>query len=110
MEMLQPNFGIRIRQLRLGKGLSQWDLADLVGLSEDQIGNIERGRSWVGEPTFVFLANALDVEKQSLLDYTGNDAFITDGGLKARAQRKRSTLIVQNKRKVQVTISKKRKL
>jgi transcriptional regulator with XRE-family HTH domain len=108
--MVQPNFGIRIRQLRLAKGLSQRDLADQVGLSEDQISNIERGRSWVGEPTFVLLAEALDVVKLSLLDYTGNDAFITDGGLKARAQRKRSKLIVRNKRNVQVTISKKRKL
>jgi transcriptional regulator with XRE-family HTH domain len=108
--MVQPNFGIRIRQLRLGKGLSQRDLADRVGLSEDQISNIERGRSWVGEPTFALLANALDVENLSLLDYTGNNAFIKDGGLKMRAQRKRSTLIVRNKRNVQVTISKKRKL
>ena len=108
--MVQPNFGIRIRQLRLGKGLSQQDLADQVGLTEGQISNIERGRSWVGEPTFVLLANVLDVQKLSLLDYTGNDAFIKDGGLKARAQRKRSTLIIRNKRNVQVTISKKSKL
>ena len=108
--MVQPNFGIRIRQLRLGKELNQQDLADLVGLSEDQISNIERGRSWVGEQTFALLAKALGVEQLSLLDYTGNDAFIKNGGLKARAQRKRSTLIVRNKRKVQVTISKKRKL
>jgi transcriptional regulator with XRE-family HTH domain len=108
--MVQPNFCIRIRQLRLGKGLNQQDLADLVGLSEDQISNIERGRSWVGEQTFALLAKALDVEQVSLLDYTGNDEFIKGGGLKARAQRKRSTLIVRNKRKVQVKISRKRKL
>ena len=108
--MVQPNFGIRIRQLRLGNGLNQQDLADRIGLSEDQISNIERGRSWVGEQTFALLAKALGVEQLSLLDYTGNDAFIKNGGLKARAQRKRSTLIVRNKRKVQVTISKKRKL
>jgi transcriptional regulator with XRE-family HTH domain len=107
--MAQPNSGIRIRQLRLGKGLSQQDLADQVGLSEDQISNIERGRSRVGEPTFVLLTRALDVEKLSLLDYTGNDAFTKAGGLKARAQHKRSTLIVRNKRNIQVTISKKRK-
>ena len=107
--MVQPNFGIRIRQLRLGKELNQQDLADLVGLSEDQISNIERGRSWVGEQTLALLARALEVTHSSLFDYTGNEEFVRSGGSKVRAPRKPAALIVRNKRKVVVTIPKKRR-
>ena len=109
MEIVQPNFGIRIRQLRLGKGLSQQDLADLVGLSEDQISNIERGKSWVGEQTLALLATALEVSQVSLFDYTGNEAFLKGGGLKVRAPRRPATLIVRSKRKVLVTIPDKKR-
>jgi transcriptional regulator with XRE-family HTH domain len=108
VEIVQPNFGIRIRQLRLGKGGSQQDLADLVGLSEDQISNIERGKSWIGEQTLALLADALNVTQSSLFDYSGNEDFLKSGGFKARSARKRATLIVRNRRKVDVTIPKKR--
>jgi transcriptional regulator with XRE-family HTH domain len=78
----------------------------LVGLSEDQISNIERGRSWVGEQTLALLAKALEVTHSSLFDYTGNEEFVRSGGLKVRAPRRPATLIVRNKRKVLVTIPK----
>jgi transcriptional regulator with XRE-family HTH domain len=109
VEIVQPNFGLRIKQLRLGKGLNQQHLADLVGLSEDQIGNIERGRSWVGEQTLALLAKGLEVTQSSLFDYTGNEEFVRSGASKARAPRRRATLIVRNKRKVLVTIPKKKR-
>jgi transcriptional regulator with XRE-family HTH domain len=108
VEIVQPNFGIRIRKLRLDKGLSQLQLADLVGLSEDQIGNIERGRSWVGEQTLALLAKALQVSQSSLFDYTQNDEFLRNGGLKTRAPRKKATLIVRRKRSTSLAIPKKR--
>ena len=68
--MIQPNFGIRIRKLRLDQGLSQFQLAELVGLSEDQVDNIERGKSWVGEQTLALLSVALLVPQRSLFDYS----------------------------------------
>lgn len=107
--MAQPNFGVRIKQLRLGKGLNQLDLADLAGLSEDQISNIERGKSWVGEQTLALLANALEVPQSSLFDYTGNEEFLKDGGLKLRAPRKPATLIVRHKQNVLVSVPQKRR-
>lgn len=109
MEIVQPSFGIRIRQLRLEKRLSQQDLADLVGLSEDQISNIERGKSWIGEQTLALLANALKVPQSSLFDYSGNEDFLKSGGFKVRAPRRPATLIVRNKRNVYVTIPEKRR-
>lgn len=106
MEIIQPSFGIRVRQLRLDKGLSQLELAELVGLSEEQIGNIERGKSWVGEQTLALLSEALMVRQGLLFDYSGNEEFIKTGGLKRRAPRKPSPLIVRHKRKIQIKVPK----
>jgi transcriptional regulator with XRE-family HTH domain len=80
------------------------ELSDLIGLSEDQISNIERGRSWVGEMTLALLANALKVPQASLFDYSGNEEFLKGGGLKLRAPRKAPTLLVRRKRSVDIQI------
>lgn len=104
MEIVQPNFGIRIRKLRHDKGLNQLELAELVGLSEDQISNIERGRSWVGEQTLTLLTKAFKVPQSSLFDYSENEAFIKNGGLKWRAPRRPANLIVRHKKQVIVRI------
>jgi transcriptional regulator with XRE-family HTH domain len=104
VEIVQPSFGIRVRQLRQDKGLSQLELAELVGLSEDQIGNIERGKSWVGEQTLALLVEALTVPQRLLFDYSGNEEFIKRGGLKWRAPRKPAPLIVRHKRKILIKV------
>lgn len=108
MEIVQPNFGVRIRKLRLDRGLSQFELAELVGLSEDQISNIERGKSWVGEQTLSLLSAALSIPQQSFFDYSENEEFLERGGLKVRASRKSPALIVRRKRDVLVRVSKKK--
>ncbi|WP_399255236.1 helix-turn-helix domain-containing protein [Terriglobus tenax] len=69
--------------------MSQQKLADLCELSVDQISNIERGKNWTGEVSLAFLARALRVPVYSLLDYSGNQAFVNGGGLLWRAPRKR---------------------
>ena len=109
VENVQPNFGIRIRKLRLDRGFSQWRLAELVGISEQQISNIERGKSWTGELSFGLLAKALGVTQNSLTNYSENDAFIKDGGLSRRAPREPAMLIVRQNRKVLVQMPKKRR-
>jgi transcriptional regulator with XRE-family HTH domain len=106
---VQPNFGIRIRKLRLDRGLSQRKLAELVGISEEQISNIERGKSWIGELSFGLLAKALGVTQNALTDYSENDAFIKAGGLSRRAPREPAMLIVRRKREVLVQIPRKRR-
>lgn len=95
--------------LRLNKGLSQLQLADLIELSEDQVGNIERGKSWVGEQTLALLASAFDVPQSSLFDYTSNDEFVENGGLKARAPRKHAALIVRHRRTVVLRVPRKKR-
>lgn len=98
MEVVQPNFGIRIRKLRQDKGLNQLELAELVGLSEDQIGKIERGKSWIGEQTLALLAKGFRVPQSSLFDYSENEEFVKGGGLKWRAPRRPPKLIVRHNR------------
>ena len=97
---IQPNFGIRIRKLRLDQGLSQFQLAELVGLSVDQIGNIERGKSWVGEQTLSLLSASLRVPQHFLFDYSENQVFLESGGLKSRAPRRSPQLVVRRSRRV----------
>ena len=94
--------------LRLERGLSQFDLAELVGLSEGQISNIERGRSWTGELSFGLLSKALKVPQQSIFDYSQNEDFIKSGGPTRRSPRKRAKLIVTRRKKILVNISGKR--
>jgi transcriptional regulator with XRE-family HTH domain len=79
-------------------------LAELTGLSEDQISKVERGKSWVGELTLGLLAKALDVPQSSLFDYSENEAFLRNGGLRARAPRKQATLIVRKGKHVLVSV------
>jgi len=91
--------------LRLERGLSQFDLAELVELSEGQISNIERGRSWTGELSFALLARALEVPQKSLFDYSQNNAFIKGGGLSRRVPRKAAKLIVARRAELVLRIS-----
>jgi transcriptional regulator with XRE-family HTH domain len=109
VENVQPNFGIRIRKLRLDRGLSQRKLAELVGISEEQISNIERGKSWTGELSFGLLAKALGITQHALTDYRENGAFLKAGGLSRRAPREPAMLVVRRKRKVLVQIPRKRR-
>lgn len=102
MDLIQPNFGIRVRKLRLDRGLSQSELAEMVELSEDQVSNIERGKSWVGEQTLALLSIALSVPQRSFFDYSENETFVMRGGLTARAPRKKPRFIVRRARPARV--------
>jgi transcriptional regulator with XRE-family HTH domain len=104
VEPVQPDFGIRIKKLRLDQDMSQQDLADLCELSVDQIQKIESGKSWTTDLSFALLADALKVPKDSLLDYSGNAEFVKNGGNTRRASRKRGALTVR-RRKVDIPIS-----
>ncbi|WP_394776764.1 helix-turn-helix domain-containing protein [Flavobacterium sp.] len=69
-ETFIANLGIHIRQLREKKGMSQQDLADDCGITQNQVGRIERAEIKTGIKTLLKIANALDVEPKDLLDFS----------------------------------------
>ena len=64
------NLGIHVRQIREKKGLSQQDLADDCGITQNQVGRIERAEINTTVKTLVKIANALNVEPKELLDFS----------------------------------------
>lgn len=98
VHVAQPDFGIRIRSLRRDNDFSQRWLAGLIGRSEDLVSKIERDESFVSKTTLERLANAFKVSIASLLDFSGNKAFIDSGGLKWRAPRTPSSLVVRHQK------------
>ncbi|MBW1657289.1 helix-turn-helix domain-containing protein [Flavobacterium quisquiliarum] len=63
------NLGIHVRKIREKKGLSQQDLADDCGITQNQVGRIERAEINTTVKTLVRIANALDIEPKELLDF-----------------------------------------
>ncbi len=61
MNLIQKQFGDRVRQLRLARGLSQEVLAFKSGLHRTYVGGIERGERNLSLRNIVALAKALDV-------------------------------------------------
>ena len=64
---LQVQLGYRIRELRVGKGWSQEELADICGLHRSHVGEIERGRANITLSTLVILAQTLETSPSALL-------------------------------------------
>jgi transcriptional regulator with XRE-family HTH domain len=66
-ELVYREFGKRLASERSRKGLTQAQLADLVGLSRASITNIERGRQRVQLHLVYSFANALQTPAGALL-------------------------------------------
>ncbi len=68
-------FGEKLRELRLDRGYTQTELAELTGLGLDTISNYEIGRTHPKNPnTYVLLARVLNVEPGEL--HNDNDEFV----------------------------------
>jgi transcriptional regulator with XRE-family HTH domain len=64
---LARTIGGAARAARLARGLTQEDAADLVGVSLEFYGRIERGRTLPSVPTLLRVATALQVSADVLL-------------------------------------------
>ncbi|GGH40533.1 hypothetical protein GCM10007423_35650 [Dyadobacter endophyticus] len=69
------NLSEKIRQIRLQKGLSQENMADMLGLSTTAYGDIERGRTELSVSRLENVAKLLDVPMPELL---GIDVSISE--------------------------------
>jgi transcriptional regulator with XRE-family HTH domain len=66
---LASNLSERIRQIRLQKGLSQENMADMLGLSTTAYGDVERGRTELSFSRLENIAKLLDVPLPELLGF-----------------------------------------
>lgn len=67
-------FGIRVREIRTQKGLSQEELARLAKIDRTYIGGIERGERNAGIKNVWRIADALDVPAAELFREGNSDA------------------------------------
>lgn len=66
MAEYREQVGARIRQLRLARGLTQDQLADLVGVQEKTVSRWEKGRHSGYMSNIKALADALEVEQEEI--------------------------------------------
>lgn len=64
--------GRLIRRKRLGKGLTQGELGDLVGRSPGTISDIERGRGYFNYRTISAIASTLDIPMTEIFPLMDN--------------------------------------
>lgn len=69
--------GQRIRRIRKAHKLSQEELAEKVGISTTHMSHIETGNTKLSLPVFVDIAEALDVQTDSLLYDEPRDSITT---------------------------------
>ena len=62
-------FGLRVKQLRLSKGMTQFDLATLMKTDTKQIGRIERAEINSSLEVINKLASCLDVDIRELFNF-----------------------------------------
>lgn len=76
--------GIRIKELRKSKGMSQEELAEKMGISPKYLSSIERGKENPTLDTFIKFAMTLNVDISELFNYAHERSskelkmFITD--------------------------------
>ena len=68
MNTLQMQFGKRVRELRLARGLSQEELAFRSGVHRTYLGGIERGERNPSLKNLAAIAKALNVRLADLVD------------------------------------------
>lgn len=67
MKIDYNKIGERVRTARKNKGYTQEQLSNITDISQPHIGHIETGKTKVGLPTLLTIANALDTTIDSLV-------------------------------------------
>lgn len=60
--------GLNIKKIRKAASLTQYELAEKIGVSRNYISDIERGAKMAGAKTLVKIADALDVDISIMMD------------------------------------------
>ena len=65
---VKKDFGQRIKELRNKKGITQYQLAEMVGIDPKHMSHIETGRSFPKADLIEKFANALEIEYPELFN------------------------------------------
>lgn len=60
-------FGLKLRQMRIDKSLTQYELAERAGVSQSYINEIEKGKKYPKTEKIIGLAKAMDTTYESLV-------------------------------------------
>ncbi|MBQ8460314.1 helix-turn-helix transcriptional regulator [bacterium] len=71
---LGKKLGLRIRELRLAKGLKQGELADLLNMERSNLTRIESGKQRPNDENLIKLAGILNIEIKDLFDFSHIDS------------------------------------
>ena len=63
---LKRDFGLRLKELRNKKGITQYQLAEIVGIDPKHMSHIETGRSFPKADLIEKFADALDIDYTKL--------------------------------------------
>ena len=63
---IKKDFGLRIKELRNKKGITQYQLAEMTGIDPKHMSHIETGRSFPKADLIEKFANALDIDYKQL--------------------------------------------
>ena len=69
---LKKDFGLRLKELRNKKGITQYQLAEIVDIDPKHISHIETGKSFPKADLIEKLAKALDIDYKNLFFSTDN--------------------------------------
>lgn len=76
MEDIKLAFGLRVKELRLEKGLSQEKLANIAGVDRTYMTQVESGNRNLSIQNIKKICNALEITLGQFFD---NDKFSDDG-------------------------------
>lgn len=67
---LKKFLGARVKELRIKKGLTQEQLAELIGVGERNLSKLECGEIFIKAPTISKLISALNIDIKELFDFS----------------------------------------
>jgi len=73
MSRVERQFGLRVRELRLARGLSQEELAFKVGIHRTYLGGVERGERNPSLKNIAAITMALNISLRELFSFEGHE-------------------------------------
>ena len=73
MRKVEHQFGRRVRELRLARGLSQEELAFKVGIHRTYVGGVERGERNPSLKNIASIARALNITLRELFSFEDSE-------------------------------------